>query len=157
MSESSETDKTIRVSLREVTEKTVISVCMLSDTLAGPQRKMVAPNAVSIAQAYFAKHAWFRAIYAEETLVGFLMLDDNPDIPDYFLWRLMIATPYQGRGYGRQAVQQLIEYVKTRPGARELRVSCGEGEGSPEGFYRALGFERTGEMEEDEVVLRLAL
>jgi diamine N-acetyltransferase len=51
----------------------------------------------------------------------------------------------------------LIEYVRTRPGAKELRVSCGEGEGSPEGFYQSLGFERTGEMEENEVVLRLAL
>ena len=35
----------------------------------------------------------------------------------------MIAEPYHGRGYGRQAVDRLVEYVKTRPGARELLVS----------------------------------
>ena len=157
MSEPSVTDKTAQVSLREVTEKTVIPICKLSDTLVGPQRKMVAPNAVSIAQAHFSDKAWFRAIYADETPVGFIMLSDDADTPEYFLWRLMIATPYQGRGYGRKAVERLIAYVRTRPGAKELLVSCGEGEGSPEGFYRSLGFERTGEMEEDEVVLRLGL
>jgi diamine N-acetyltransferase len=157
MTETVAPGKNSQVSLREVTEKTVRRICNLSDTLVGPQRKMVAHNAVSIAQAHFAKHAWFRAIYADETPVGFIMLNDDADEPVYFLWRLMIATPYQKLGYGRRAVELLIEYVKTRPGAKELLVSCGEGEGSPEGFYRALGFERTGEMEEDEVVLRLKL
>jgi diamine N-acetyltransferase len=157
MSPSSAPDKTAQVVLREVTEKTVIPICKLSDTLVGPQRKMVAPNAVSIAQAHFSKYAWFRAIYADDTPVGFIMLSDDPDTPEYFLWRLMIATPYQGLGYGRRAVQCLIDYVKTRPGAKTLGVSCGEGEGSPEGFYRSLGFERTGEIEDDEVVLRLTL
>ncbi len=157
MSEAAAIDLATEVSLRDVTEETVVPICKLSDTLIGPQRKMVAPNAMSIAQAHFSKWAWFRAIYAGETPVGFIMLWDDPATPRYFLWRLMIATPYQGRGFGRKAVQCLIDYVRSRPGAKELLVSCGEGDGSPEEFYRSLGFERTGEMEEDEVVLRLAL
>lgn len=37
------------VSLREVTAETVGAICKLSDTLLEPQKKMVAPNAVSIA------------------------------------------------------------------------------------------------------------
>jgi diamine N-acetyltransferase len=118
---------------------------------------MVASNALSIAQAHFSQYAWFRALYADEMPVGFIMLYDNPDEPEYFLWRLMIAAPHQGKGYGRQAVEHLIAYVRTRPNAKELLVSCGEGEGSPEEFYRRLGFARNGEMEEDEVVLSLPL
>jgi diamine N-acetyltransferase len=148
---------TARVSLREITAETVISVCRLSDTLAEPQRRMVAPNAISIAQAHFSQHAWFRAIYADEEPVGFIMLYDNPNEPTYFLWRLMIAATQQGKGYGRKAIEHLIEYVRMRPRATELLVSCHEGEGSPEGFYQALGFRRNGQMEGDEVVLSLSL
>ena len=59
--------------------------------------------------------------------------------------------------YGGQAIQRLVEYVRTRPGARELLVSCGQGEGSPQGFYESLGFTLTGEKLGDEVVLRLPL
>ena len=132
------------VTLREITEQTVRGICMLSDTLTEPQKYYVAPNAISLAQAHFTPYAWFRAIYAGPAPVGFMMLYDNPDEPEYFLWRLMIAEPYHGRGYGRQAIQRLVEYVKTRPGAKELLVSYHEGEKSPKGFYLKLGFEPTG-------------
>ena len=52
---------------------------------------------------------WIRAIYAGEEPVGFLMTSEAPDRGEYFLWRLMIAGPYQGKGYGRQAIQLLID------------------------------------------------
>jgi diamine N-acetyltransferase len=145
------------VTLREITEETVVSICKLSDALSEQHKKMVAPNALSIAQAHYNQHAWFRAIYADETPVGFIMLYDNPEEPKYFLWRLMIAGPYQGFGYGRKAVQSLIDYVRQRPGASELLVSCVEGDGSPEGFYTKLGFKRTGEILGEEVVMSLLL
>jgi diamine N-acetyltransferase len=143
------------VTLREITEETVISICKLSDTLSAVQKKMVASNAQSIAQAHYSKDFWFRAIYADEIPVGFVMLYDNPVERKYFLWRLMIAGPCQGLGYGARAVHLLIEYVRMRPGAKELLVSCEEGEGSPEGFYAKLGFKRTGEMQGKEVVMSL--
>ncbi len=85
------------------------------------------------------------------------MSGSDRDEPTYFLWRLMIAGPHQGKDYGRKAMEHLIEYVRTRPRATELRVSCGEGEGSPEGFYHKLGFRRNGQKEGDEVVLSLPL
>ncbi len=147
----------VAVSLREITADTVVTICRLSDTLVEPQNRMVATNALSIAQAHFSPHAWFRAIYTDDEPVGFIMLYDNPAESIYFLWRLMVAAPHQGKGYGRRAIGRLIEYVKTRPRATELLVSCHEGEGSPEGFYQALGFRRNGQMEEDEVVLSLPL
>jgi diamine N-acetyltransferase len=157
MNPTSTNASTDQVSLQEITEDTVFEVCMLSETLSPAHKKMVAPNAISIAQAHFSKHAWFRAIYAAETPVGFIMLYDNPEEPKYFLWRLMIAGTQQGKGYGKAAIERLIDYVRTRPGASELLVSCGEGEGSPEGFYYRLGFRRTGEKIDHEVVMRLPL
>lgn len=143
------------VTLRPITKDTVRAICALK--VAPEQEQFVADNAFSIAQAHFEEYAWFRAIYADETPVGFMMLSDNPDAPEYFLWRLMIAGDYQHSGYGRRAVQQLIEYVRTRPNATELFVSYVPAEGSPRAFYRSLGFEDTGKMEDGEVVLRLPL
>jgi len=145
------------VSLREITADTVFGICLLSDTLTEPKKYFVAPNAISLAQAHFNKHAWFRAIYAGRAPVGFMMIVDDPDTPEYFLWRLMIAQPFHGRGYGRQAIQRLVENVKTRPHATELGVSCGQGEGSPEGFYLKQGFVSTGKIDHGELVLKMAL
>jgi len=144
-------------SLREITSETVREVCKLSDTLTPPRKYMVAPNAVSIAQAHFNEHAWFRAIYADDTPVGFLMLYDDPQEQAYFLWRLMIAGPHHGKGFGRRAIALLADYVRTRPGATVLETSCGQGPGSPEGFYRRLGFERNGKVLGEEVGLSLIL
>jgi diamine N-acetyltransferase len=145
------------VSLREITEETVLHICGLSNTLLEEQHKMVAPNAISIAQAHFADRAWFRAIYADEEPVGFIMLSDEPEKQNYYLWRFMIAGPHQSKGYGRRALELLIDYVKTRPGAKELLASYVPMEGGPEGFYRKLGFEPTGEVHGGEVEIRLAL
>jgi diamine N-acetyltransferase len=145
------------VTLREITAETVRTICKLTDTLVPPQDSMVAPNAVSLAQALFSPQAWYRAIYAGKQAVGFLMLYDDPDKPEYFLWRFMIARPCQGRGYGAQAIQRLVEYVHTRPNASELGVSCELGPGSPEPFYVKHGFVSTGEFLGDELVLKMRL
>ncbi|MBD3160756.1 MAG: GNAT family N-acetyltransferase [Candidatus Eisenbacteria bacterium] len=148
-------DRAAPVTLREITEETVDEILALR--VGQEQTKFVASNAKSIAQAHFCKTAWFRAIYAGESPVGFVMLDDKPDLPEYFLWRLMVDERYQRMGFGRKALDRLIEHVKTRPRATELLTSCVPGEGSPEPFYLTYGFEQTGRMEEGEKVLRLPL
>lgn len=145
------------VTLEKISMETVMGICALSETLRPPQSIMVAPNVVSLAQAHFNEYSWFRAIYAGKAPVGFIMIVDDDKTPEYFLWRFMIASMFQGRGYGKQAIERLVEYVCTRPGAKELRVSCGEGPGSPEGFYRRMGFVPTGEKIDDEIVLKMAL
>jgi diamine N-acetyltransferase len=145
------------VTLQEITAETVFGICLLSDTLTEPKKNYVSPNEFSLAQAHFNPHAWFRAVYSGKAPVGFVMIVDNDQKQEYFVWRFMIAEPYHGRGYGRQAIERLVEYVKTRPGARELLVSCRQGDGSPEGFYVRLGFEPTGDKMGKEVVLRLGL
>ncbi|MGB2982509.1 MAG: GNAT family N-acetyltransferase [Candidatus Bipolaricaulia bacterium] len=145
------------ISLREITFETVREICNLSDTLSDPQQKMVAPNAISIAQAHFHDKAWFRAIYAGEEPVGFVMIYDDPNKGDYFLWRLMIAGPHQGKGFGRHAMRQVIEYVRSRPGAESLGASYVPTEGGPKDFYHKLGFEPTGEIDHGEVVVKLSL
>ncbi len=143
------------VSLREVTSETVRDICRLD--VSEEQKHFVAPNAISIAEAYFEPHAWFRAIYADDTPVGFVMLYDDPEVPTYFLWRYMVDARYQKLGFGKRAMDLLIEHVRTRPGARELKLSCHPGEEGPEPFYRKYGFALTGEWLGNEEVMRIDL
>jgi diamine N-acetyltransferase len=149
------------VQLVEVTHDNVRAICRL--VVAPSQRGFVAPNAVSLAEALFAPHAWYRGIAADGVLVGFVMISDQPDGADhdgraeYYLWRLMIAEGFQGRGYGAAAVSRLLDHVRTRPNATELLVSWVPGPGSPEAFYLGLGFEPTGTVHDGEVEGRLRL
>ena len=144
------------VTLREITRETLMDVLRLK--VAPSQERFVATNAVSIAQAHFYPEvAWFRAIYAGETPVGFAMIEDDQSKPRYYLWRFMIDERYQGRGYGQKAIEAICDHVRTRPGGTVLYLSCVPGEGSPGPFYEKLGFRYTGEEDEGELVMRLEL
>ncbi len=149
------------VLLREVTAQTVRAVTDLR--VSTLQQSYVASNAVSIAQAYFHPEAWFRAVYVDDTPVGFAMLEDPTLLTDRIghaqvgLWRFMIDERHQGRGYGRAALGLLIEHVRTRPGQTKLRTSCVPGPHSPIAFYERCGFRRTGELDDAEEVLELPL
>ncbi len=148
--------KDAAISFQEITKETLRPILDLN--VAEDQTEFVAPNSVSIAQAHFEpEHAWFRAIYADETPVGFLMLYDNAEKSEYFLWRFMVDTRFQGMGFGKRAIALLVEHVRTRPNARQLLVSCIPGEGSPCPFYERIGFEYTGEVKHGEKYMRLQL
>ncbi len=155
------------VTLRDVTADTVRDICRLKPTPY--QERFVAPNAVSIAQAHFHKEAWFRAIAADDTLVGFVMLEDWTRFPEeraahlyrdeqyVGLWRFMIDGRWQGLGFGRQALQLTIDHVRANCGVPQMLLSYVPGGGSPDPLYRSFGFEPTGDMDEDEIIMRLAL
>ena len=100
-------------------------------------------------------------------LVGFVMISDgippetlaaNDDIVGpYFLWRLLIDARFQGRGYGRATIDEVVDYLRARPDAEVLLTSCRAGEGSPQAFYLRYGFELTGEVKWGEDLLRLPI
>lgn len=135
------------VSLRKVTADTVRAICALETT--DEQKRFVAPNAVSIAQAYFAPAASFRAIFARETPIGFLMwrprieADPISEAAACYLWRFMIGAQFQRRGHGRSALSLLVESLRVQ-GIKQLLTSCVPGAEGPHGFYLSFGFEDTG-------------
>ena len=144
------------IHLREIDTGNLREILHLK--VAPEQERFVAPNAVSIAQAYFYRDsAWFRGIYDGDTPVGFVMLEDKPDVGSYTLWRFMIDARHQRKGYGRQALELIFAHVKGRPGAKELMTSCVDAPGGPGPFYEGLGFAYTGELDEGERVMRRPL
>jgi len=107
--------------------------------------------------------AWYRALYADDVPVGFVMLSDNirPGNPEllgpYYLWRLLIDKEHQRKGYGTRALDLCVAYVRTRPNAEALLTSVVQSPGSPLPFYLKYGFVSTGAIVDDELVLRLPL
>jgi RimJ/RimL family protein N-acetyltransferase len=92
---------------------------------------------------------WYRAIVADGEPVGFMMVaEPAPDRPHPYLWRFLVDWRHQGRGIGREAIRRLAEHCASQD-ATHLLLSCvADVPGSPEPFYRRLGFERTGKVNE---------
>jgi diamine N-acetyltransferase len=141
------------VTLKEITEDSLR--CILNLKVSPEQRKFVADNATSIAQAHFSKTAWFRAVYADGIPVGFVLIENDDGKDEFCLWRFMIDAIHQGKGYGKQALKLVNDHVKKQPNATKLILGCVQGNGSPERFYKSMGFEHTGEYEDGEAIMKL--
>lgn len=148
------------ITLREVTDDNFGQVIKLSDTLTDYQKKCVAPNVVSLAQAYVNyDRAWPRAIYFNEEVVGFVMLalydEDIPkeDLPAYYLWRFMMAKDHQQKGYGKEVLDLIVKKCK-EDHIKTLYTSCEMTGDQPYQFYIKYGFTDTG-LNDGEQILKM--
>jgi ribosomal protein S18 acetylase RimI-like enzyme len=111
----------VAVTLREITPANEAAVRALR--VAPGQELLVDAVSESLEEAKSSPdaHPWFRAIYAGERPVGFVMLSYNvplghPDYPwRYYLWRILIVAGDQRRGYGRAAMALVIDHVRRGP------------------------------------------
>jgi diamine N-acetyltransferase len=147
------------VTLREITDTNRDAVRALH--VAPGQELFVASVERSLVEAAATPRAnpWYRAIYVGDEPVGFVMLswDVTPSpgiLGPWFLWRLLIDQRHQRKGFGREALAQIINTVRAA-GATELLTSYQPGDGEPWPFYERFGFEPTGEIDDGEIVLRL--
>ncbi len=136
--------------------------------VAPEQEQFVASVATSLVDAvqYPEALARYWAVYDDDAIVGFTMISDG--IPEevlaadptlvgpYFLWRLLIDTRFQRRGFGSATLDAVVAYVRSQ-GGTELLTSYTAGEGSPGPFYERYGFTPTDRIVDGERVLRLNL
>jgi len=142
--------------------------------------EFVATNAYSLAEAYcdlkvavedgeqYRKHMYSIpfAIVNDETTVGFLMVgyEDGEDINAgsdiYWLSRFMIDEKHQGKGYGKAAMEVLIDYVKSKPHGYDVKyffTSVVPNNEVATKLYKRMGFVKTGEQFYGEDLMRLVL
>lgn len=151
------------IALREITSENHEAVVAVRVT--EPQLRFAGTVEGALVEADEAPEGkpWYRAVYADERPVGFVMVswDVVPDPPriigPWFLWKLIIDEQHQRRGIGTEVVRLIAEVVRNE-GAAELLTSHVEGAGDPGPFYRHLGFRPTGNRDDDgEVILALDL
>jgi RimJ/RimL family protein N-acetyltransferase len=146
-----------RVELVEVTPGNVRAVGKLE--VAPSQRRLVSSVLQSIADAAHPEDheghpvvPWYRAIAADGELVGFVMVARRSEHhPVSYLWRFLIDRRHQRRDIGRRAIGVLVRLLADE-GEDRLELSFVDEPGGPEPFYAALGFDRTGAIEDGEVV-----
>src|SRR5215207_1285067 len=149
------------VSLRPLSESNRHAVEALR--VAPSQERFISSVAESLREA--AEHPGARplywAVHADDTPVGFVMIADEVDDPDYiphYLWKLLIDERHQRQGFGTATLDLIVEYFRGRLGVEVLNTSAAQVDGSPITFYERYGFEQTGEVWfDDEVLLRLKL
>ena len=140
------------VKLREITPENFRECIDLKVSAA--QNSFVASNLMSIAQSKIYPTRQTFAVYDNDKMVGFVMYGFDPDDRRYYLGRLMIDERFQGQGYGRATVLEVIERLKQIEDCREVYLSFVPENTTAEALYKSVGFERTGELNHGEIVMR---
>jgi diamine N-acetyltransferase len=147
----------LTITLREITVDNWRECVRLK--VADDQQQFVASNAVSLAQSKYEPESIPLAVYDGEIMVGFVMYhpEEYGIAKLWFIERVMVSHQYQGKGYGRAAMNLLLKRLKATPGYTAILISFVPENTAAERLYSSLGFEDTGEIEEGEIVYRLAL
>jgi diamine N-acetyltransferase len=117
---------------------------------------------IALAKAYIRPGGlvWLPyAFYAETSMVGFAELAYEPGTDEnYWLFHFFIDSCYQGLGYGKQALQTLIEFIKKHfSECRTIHITVHPENERAIRLYTAAGFQPTGEERWGEPVYRLSL
>ena len=124
------------------------------------KERFVASNVYSLAQAWLYREAgdvYPFAIYREEKPVGFMMLDEDLEERYLVIWRIMISEEHRKKGYGTRAVEQIIRMAEESGKYDFLILNCHPENTVAMHVYEKAGFRATGELERDEIVMRLDL
>ncbi len=118
------------------------------------QRSFVASNERSLAQAAYTPAGRPLGLYAHGQPVGFLLLydarrDAEKPADELYIWRLMVDAAQQSHGHGAAAVRWAIEEAR-RMGVSRVGLSHAVDNDVAGAFYERLGFEYTGEVDDDE-------
>ena len=146
------------VTLRPIAEDNFIDAFNLE--LAPGQEAFVSHPIRSLAQAYvYRDQCQPFGIYAADTMVGYVMVIYDYDVPEYDIWHMMIDKGAQGRGYGGEALEQVLAYIRTKPfgDADRITLTCHRENAVARRLYERMGFAYTGVDCDDELELAMTV
>ena len=153
------------IRFEEITNRNIWKVCMLEPF--EDQKDFVAENIQSLAEAYATRNegnnALPLAVYADDTLIGFVMIgkgtvgnEEESELikENYSLWRLMIYHKYQGKGLGKQTMDAVMALIRTFPfgEAKKVWLSYEPENTRARKLYHQYGFVENGQMCGNEIV-----
>ena len=139
------------IELRAITEDNFIDAFNLR--LAPGQEHFVSHPVRSLAQAYvYRNQCQPFGIYADGKMVGYVMVIYDYDIPEYDIRHMMIDESMQGHGFGSEALDRVIDYIRTKPfgDSGRIALTCGKNNLIARKLYESKGFSATGVEDEDE-------
>lgn len=139
--------------LKEIDRNNFFDVIKLK--VANEQNKFVATNVFSLAQAKAFPECECMAIYNDDVLVGFTMYCMDHEDQEYWIYRLMIDSKYQSKGYGKTAMELVIERIKEDLEHRVIYISFEPENVLAQQLYEKLGFREDGRVIDGEVVYKL--
>lgn len=123
------------------------------------QKRFVSDAMKLLARAYAYREHGSRAyvIYDGDVPVGMALYYDCEELGAYNFSQLFIDERYQGKGFGTEASQQILERMKA-DGRYDKVVLCYiEGNEAAKSMYEKMGFSLTGERDGDEIVMEKML
>ncbi|MEH7123418.1 GNAT family N-acetyltransferase [Bacillus sp. JJ1773] len=87
------------------------------------QIKFVASNAVSLAQLNFLENFHAKGIFYGEEMIGFTLYGIDEDDHEYWIYRIMIDQNHQGKGYGKKAIQLVIDDIRNMKEDRHQTIT----------------------------------
>ena len=157
--------------LKKINRKNVADILNLE--VFDNQKSFVATNNSSIIEAYIAitenNHVFTFGIYNDDIPVGFLMIgfdvnSDDEGAPkitkeNYNIWRLMIDKKFQGKGFGKKAMDLALKFINTFPCgiAKYCWLSYESDNNVERQLYKSVGFVETEEKDGEEIVAILKL
>lgn len=145
------------ISFRAITEENFGTIIRMKR----PENEgFVASNAYSLAQAWLYRDnndVYPFAIYNDEEPVGFMMLDEDLEERCLVIWRIMFPEEHQNKGYGTEAIKKIVELARESGKYDFLIIDYALENKIAEHVYTKLGFKPTGEISNNEIVLRMDL
>ncbi|MEH7273703.1 GNAT family N-acetyltransferase [Neobacillus vireti] len=146
------------ITLKEIHKQNWLDIVRLSS--AEDQRnkvfeKTIASNSLSLAQASIEENWTVKAIYQDETPVGFTMYGYSEELSGYEICRIMIDYKYQGNGYGKQALNLVIKEMLNQFKCEEIYITFVPHNEIAKQLYLSIGFKDTGRVikaGEDELI-----
>ncbi|MFD0917270.1 GNAT family N-acetyltransferase [Pseudahrensia aquimaris] len=135
-------------------------------TIAASQQHLLAPNSEWIAQAAFNPESITFGVFQDhdQKEVGMISLIDprlvheEEDLEHFqqgclYVWRLMIADKFQGKGYGKLSIEFAQAYAKAIGLGGVSLTTMDKEKDNALPFYQRLGFQPTGRRLDDEIEL----
>ncbi len=142
----------MNIRLVEVTEENFMDVVKLKSDKIQEER-------IQIFERWVGSNAFFlglsqvygfipKAIYDEDTLIGFTSYGYRIDLKRYDLVSIMLGHASQGKGYGKIVIQMVIDEMIEQFDCEEIYLSVIEDNINAIKVYEQLGFKPTGEVEQ---------
>lgn len=135
------------IKIKPVDEANFMAVVQLEMTPAQKEAKWLSDNVFSLAQCWLYREnndCFPHAIYWQDEVVGFVLMEIDADSQELLIWRLMIGQQFQGKGYGRQAVQAIIDNAAINYPERRLVADYVSGNEAMKQLLMGLGFKQVG-------------